>query len=170
MARISIFFTALYALAVSPVFAKQHSTSIEKAVENASVSECFFLPPKNWEIADPRSLSPRVKIAFIKNTGKGLCPSINLAVEQTQVSLSDYLKAVKAIHEQDRNNRWRALGKVRTAAGLAQLTEIDSSSEWGSVRLLQLILLKSGTAYVLTAAALKEEFSDFYKEFQSAFR
>ena len=82
----------------------------------------------------------------------------------------DYLKAVKAIHEQDRKNHWRTLGKVRTHSGLAQLTEIDSTSEWGPVRILQLIVLKEGHAYVLTAASLKEEFSNYYKDIQSAFR
>lgn len=165
------FFFTLFCLAGSvSASAKHHSPSIQKVAESTSFSQCFFTPPQNWEIADPHSLSPHVKIAFLKNTGKGFCPSINLAVEETSVSLSDYLKAVKAIHEQDRSNHWRALGKVRTASGLAQLTEIDSSSEWGPIRILQLILLKEGRAYVLTAAALREEFSNYYKEIQSAFR
>jgi hypothetical protein len=165
-----IFLTVFCAVATEPSFAKGHSTSVEKAAETAAPSLCFFTPPQGWEIADPKSLSSRVKIAFLKNTGKGFCPSLNLAVEETSVSLSDYLKAVRAIHEQDRNNQWRALGKVRTEAGLAQLTEIDSTTEWGPIRILQLILLKEGHAYVLTAAALRDEFSKFYKEFQSAFR
>lgn len=133
-------------------------------------AESFFVPPKGWEIADPRTFSPHVQLAFLKNTGKGFCPSINLAVEETDVSLSEYLKAVKAIHEQDKGNHWRLLGKVRTPAGLAQLTEIDSTTAFGPVRLLQLILLKEGHAYVVTAAALREEFSNFYKEFQTSFR
>lgn len=159
----------LIGVAPSPIFAK-HSATIERAAELTPASLCYFIPPQGWEIADPKGLSPRVKIAFVKNTGKGFCPSINLATEETTTSLNDYLKAVKAIHEQDRNNHWRALGKVRTNAGLAQLTEVDSSSQWGPIRILQLIFMKDGSAYVLTAAALKEEFSDYYKEIQSAFR
>ena len=151
-------------------FAKNHSASIVQAMEMTTLPQCFFIPPEHWDIADPRSLSPKVKIAFLKNSGKGFCPSMNLAVEDTDVSLTEYLKAVKAIHEQDRNNHWRTLGKVRTPAGLAQLTEIDSTSEWGPVRILQLILIKDKRAYVLTAAALKEEMSNYYKEIQSAFR
>lgn len=131
---------------------------------------CFFLPPKGWEIADPNALSQHVKIAFLKKGNKGFCPSINLAIEETQASLNEYLKAVKAIHERDRRNEWRSLGKVRTQAGLAQLTEIDSVTEFGPIRMLQLIFLKQGYAYVLTTAALKEEFSEHYKDFQSTFR
>lgn len=164
------FFIVFCTIAAAPSIAKQHAVSVEKAAESMASSLCFFTPPQGWEIADPRSLSPKVKIAFLKNTGKGFCPSINLAIEETSASLNEYLKAVKSIHEQDRSNHWRALGKVRTAAGLAQLTEIDGTTEWGPIRMLQLILIKEGHAYVLTAAVLKEEFANFYKEIQSAFR
>lgn len=164
------FLTLFCALAAVPCFSKHHTASSEKLSESAAQIYCFFTPPQGWEIADPKSLSPRVKMAFFKNTKKGFCPSINLAIEETPVSLTEYLKAVRTIHEQDRSNCWRALGKVRTAAGLAQLTEIDASTEWGPIRILQLILLKDGSAYVITAAALKEEFSNYYKEIQSAFR
>lgn len=155
---------------MTPGFTKNHSTTIIKAAEETAASKCYFCPPEGWEIANPTTLSPHVKIAFLKNTGKGFCPSINLSIEKTAVSLSEYLKAIKAIHEQDRNNQWRALGKVNTQAGLAQLTEINSPSEWGPIRILQLIFLKEGRAYILTAAALKNDISNYYKEFQSAFR
>jgi hypothetical protein len=165
---LSITFSAL--ILTTAAFTKNHSPSIVRTVEAMASLQCFFIPPENWDIADPRSLSPKVKIAFLKNSGKGFSPSINLAIEDTDVSLADYLKAVKAIHEQDRNNRWRSLGKVRTESGLAQLTEIDSTSEWGPVRILQLILMKDKRAYVLTAAALKEEMSNYYKDIQSSFR
>ncbi|MGC1878774.1 MAG: hypothetical protein WA347_01490 [Rhabdochlamydiaceae bacterium] len=167
--KILLFF-AISSLPLTSTFAKSHPASVIQAVETISPSQCFFTPPEAWEVTDPRSLSPKVKIAFLKNNNKGFCPSINLAIEETDVSLNDYLKAVKAIHEQDRNNQWRALGKVRTAAGMAQLTEIDSTTEWGAVRILQLIFIKEGRAYVITAAALKEEISNYYKDFQSAFR
>jgi hypothetical protein len=136
----------------------------------AENSYCFFHPPSGWEITDPSTLSPRVKIRFVKPKSKGFCPSINLTVESTSVSLSEYLKAVKTIHEQDKGNQWRQLGKVHTTAGVAQLTQIDTSSEWGTIRMLQLILIKEGSAYLLTAAALKEEFSKFYQEIQTSFR
>jgi hypothetical protein len=165
-----LFSIILFSCFLTTAFTKTHSTSIAQAVETINLTQCFFIPPENWDIADPRTLSPKVKMAFLKNNGKGFCPSINLAIEETDVSLTDYLKAVKAIHEQDRNNHWRSLGKVRTAAGLAQLTEIDSTTEWGLVRILQLVLIKDKHAYVLTAAALKEEMSNYYKDIQSAFR
>jgi hypothetical protein len=169
--RCKILFSIVLSLCfLTAALTKNYSTSIVRAVESTHLTHCFFIPPENWDIADPRTFSPKVKMAFVKNSGKGFCPSINLAIEETDVSLTDYLKAVKAIHEQDRNNHWRSLGKVRTAAGLAQLTEIDSTTEWGPIRILQLIFIKDKHAYVLTAAALKEEMSNYYKDIQSAFR
>lgn len=165
-----IFFLLISTFFLSGAYPKSHSASIAQAVDGISDSQCYFVPPENWEIADPKTLSPSVKIAFLKNSPKGFSPSINLAVEETDVSLNDYLKAVKAIHEQDRNNQWRSLGKVHTAAGLGQLTEVDSKTEWGAVRILQLILVKDKHAYVLTAAALRGEMPNYYQEIQSAFR
>ncbi len=163
-------FLPILAMASLPTFAKTSASPLLQAVEAVHSSQCYFIPPEKWEVSDPRSLSPKVKIAFLKKGGNGFCPSINLAIEETNASSSEYLKAVKAIHEQDRNTQWRALGKVRTGAGHAQLTEIDSTSEWGPVRILQLILVKEGHAYVMTAAALKEDISKYYKDFQAAFR
>lgn len=153
-----------------PCFAKQQISAISAAVQAIESCECFFLPPTHWEITDPQTLPPCVKIAFTKKSNKGFCPSINLAIEETSSSLSDYLKAVRAIHELDRHHQWRLLGKVRTNAGLGQLTEIDLPTDFGPVRILQFILIKDNHAYIITAAALKEEIADYYKDFQTAFR
>lgn len=130
----------------------------------------YFVPPQKWELADPKQLSPRVKMGFIGSTNRELKPSLNLAIEPVNVTIAEYVAAVKKIHESDPNNRWRDLGKFSTAAGEGQLTEIESKSEWGNVRLLQLIVIKNNFAYIITASALKEEFSKFYRDFQSAFR
>jgi hypothetical protein len=112
----------------------------------------------------------QVKMAFVDKAKKeGFCPSLNLAIENVEGTLNEYLSDVKAIHEQDRNNRWRKLGKVRTLAGDAQLTEIDTLSNLGPVRMLQLILIKEGSAYIMTAAALKKDFCSYYRDFQEAF-
>jgi len=130
----------------------------------------YFVPPKEWELANPKQLSPRVKMGFIGSTKKELRPSVNLAIEPVDVNMTEYIAAVKKIHEGDPNNRWRDLGKFSTAAGEGRLTELESKSEWGNVRLLQLIVLKNKIAYIITASALKEEFSRFYQDFQSVFR
>ncbi len=151
-------------------------SSVEPALEKKSVEveeprlfSCIT-PPKGWEIANPQFLAKTVQIAFLKKSIRGFSPSINLAIEKSNLSLSEYLSVIRQIHESDKRNRWRQLGKVHTLSGIGQLTEIDAVTEFGAVRMLQLILLKQGYAYVVTAAALKEEIAQYYKEFQSAFR
>lgn len=131
--------------------------------------ECYFAPPEGWLLTDPKYLAPNVRIGFLRKGKKEFCPSLNLAVEKVNVPIEKYLAAVKKIHQSNLNDRWRDLGKIKTQAGEARLTEIDTTSPFGPVRLLQLILLKDGCAYILTAGALREEFSSFYKEFEQAF-
>jgi len=130
----------------------------------------YISPPKGWEIADPKHLAKSVQISFVKRNGGKFTPSINLAIEPSHLSLPEYLKVIRQLHESNRLNSWRQLGKVNTLSGTGQLTEMDTVTEWGSVRVLQLILAKSGSIYVVTGAALKEEIGSYYKEFQETFR
>ncbi len=129
-----------------------------------------FVPPKNWELADPRSLAPKVTVGFLTKPRHHFCPSMNLAIEKVQVSLQEYLQIVKTLHESSPHNRWRDLGKIQTKAGTAELTEIDTKNKIGPVRILQMILIQDQVAYILTAAALKEDLPLFYEDFLQAFR
>jgi len=150
--------------------AQQPQSTAESAPVKRSSSYCFFQSPKGWNISDPKLFSPRVQIGFFSRGKKEIGPSLNLAIEETHLPLSDYLKAVKAIHESDPASRWRQLGKIQTQAGLAQLTELDTKTELGPMRILQMILVKDGKAYILTAGAHKEEFAEYYQDFQKSFR
>ncbi|MBS0652996.1 MAG: hypothetical protein JSR39_05645 [Verrucomicrobia bacterium] len=164
-------FLSVFSLLLIPAVSWAHP-ALEK--ESADVEQpqvfSYITPPKGWEIANPKFLAKSVQIAFLKKSGSGFCPSINLAVEKSNLSLPEYLNVIRQIHESDKRNRWRQLGKVHTLSGIGQLTEIDTSTEFGPVRMLQLILVKQGYTYVVTAAALKEEIAQHYQEFQSAFR
>lgn len=130
---------------------------------------CFFTPPSGWLVGDPKQLSGRVQISFLKKQ-EGFCPSINLAVEPTDVSQEEYIQIVQSIHENHHADRWRRLGKVPALAGNCDLTELDMTTEWGPVRLLQLILVRDGCAYIMTAAATKKEIASYYGDFQACFR
>lgn len=157
-------------LLLSPLALKAQLVEEKEQLEPSSALFSFITPPKGWDIADPQYLSKSVQVAFIKKNGSGISPSINLAVEKTNLSLPDYVKVIRQIQESDRRNRWRKLGKVHTSSGIGQLTEIDTTTEFGSIRMLQLILTKHGHAYVITAAALKEEIAQYYSAFQTTFR
>lgn len=129
---------------------------------------CYFTPPKDWNIANPEAVSPRVKIAFVGRSSKGFLPSVNLATELVNnTSLQGYVDAVKKIHEGDPNTKWRDLGKYNTPLGEGRLTEMETKTPAGLVRLMQLLVVKDKKAYILTTGALKEEFPKYYKEFET---
>lgn len=130
----------------------------------------YFVPPVNWEAATPKSLSSYVQIGFVGKSSSEFCPSINLATEEVDVPLNQYVKAVKKIHAEEANTSWRDLGKFMMQAGEGRLTEITTSSPWGDVKILQALFVKDHTAYILTGASLKQEFAQFQNDFLKTFR
>lgn len=119
---------------------------------------CYFHPPEDWTCALPKNMSPHVQVGFVSPATSEFRPSINLALETVNVSLKDYLKAVKQIHISQPNTHWRDLGKFKFIAGEGRLTEISSRSAFGEIKMLQAIFLKDQTAYILTAAAQKKDY------------
>ena len=132
--------------------------------------QCFFIPPKGWDLADQSKLSPRVKICFIGKSSNNLLPSVNLATEEVDISLKAYIDIVKSDCERDPNCVWRDLGKYNTPLGEGRLTEREVKTKWGVSRQIQLIVIKDQKAYILTAGALKEEFSRHYQVFEAVLR
>jgi len=113
-------------------------------------------------------LAPSVEICFLGKSSKGLAPTINLATEVVDVSLDAYIVEVRKIHSADPNSRWRDLGKFTARIGNGRLMELEAPTEFGAARMVQLVVIKDKVAYILTAAALKEEFSKYYKTFDAA--
>ncbi len=134
-------------------------------------NEVYFVPPAGWDLINPQNLGKRVKVGFALKNSSTFAPSLNLAEEklQTPLSVAEYVAAVKKIHLSNPNNRWRDLGAFKSPAGPCHLTELETKTKWGQVRLLQLFFIQDKTAYILTASALKEEFSQFYASFKKAF-
>ena len=131
---------------------------------------CYFCPPSEWECVDPKALSSLIQVGFIGKGKQIFRPSLNLAEEQIDCSMEEYLKAVKEIYESDLNTEWRDLGTFQTKSGKAHLIEISQKTQWGDIRILQSILIHEKKAYILTGAVLKEEFSDQYKPLLNAMR
>jgi len=131
----------------------------------------YFTPPENWQDADPKLLAPMVKMGYFGKGNTEFHPSINIAIEKIDdTSLKEYVKVVKKIHTSNRTTTWRNLGKFQTQAGKAQLTEITTKNQMGIIKMLQLIIVHEDHAYILTAAARKEEFVTFRNSFIKAFR
>lgn len=139
---------------------------VEIAGEPGSVT---FQPPANWRLADPAALPPNVKVMVV-GRGKGSYPpSLNLMTEHFVGTLKEYLRIVQKKNEKWGDD-WKDLGVIRTNAGDASLSQVDTKTKWGTERLMHVIFIKNEQVYVLTAAALKEEFGQYYKDFFNAFR
>ncbi len=95
---------------------------------------------------------------------------MNLATEAVNISLDKYIEAIRKIHVSDPNSKWRDLGKCTTSMGPGRLTELETPSPSGMVRMVQLVTIQDNVAYILTASAMKEEFPKYYKIFDTALR
>lgn len=131
----------------------------------------LFHPPEGWEYALPDNHSPFLQVGFVGKGSTAFRPSINLAIEEVDVSAKQYLKAVKEIHLSEPNTTWRDLGKFATRAGEGRLTEIGKTSPVGEIKMLQMVVVKENMAYILTGAAIKADYlqlqSTFTRSFQS---
>ncbi len=142
------------------------SDYIQTAQEPGAV---IFNPPDSWHLADPQALPPSVKIMVVGQSNTDFPPSINLGTEKHSGNLKEYLKTIKSINDAQGSD-WKDLGTIRTQAGTASLSQVDAKTEWGEIRMMHVIILKEDTAYILTAAALKDEFSKYYKDFFKSMR
>lgn len=128
-----------------------------------------FTPPKGWFLADPKAFDPVIKVAVVGKGSSEYPPMLFLMAEPFSGTLKDYLKIVKAKND-EKGDEWKDLGTIRTEAGEASLSQREAKTKWGTEKLMHVILLRNGTIYMLTGAALKNEFSNFYKEFFDSFR
>lgn len=149
----------------------QAAAPTPKPIEQNEHSEMIaqFIPPEGWKMAETKTLPKNILLMVVGQGGREFPPSINLGVDQYKGTLKEYLKVVKSINDAH-GDEWKDLGTIRTEAGEASLSQLDTKMNWGNVRMMQVILIKNETVYILTAAALKEEFPKFYKDFFKSMR
>lgn len=136
---------------------------------NETSSLISFTPPEGWRMVDESKLSPSVLAMVVGSGSKEFPPSLNLGVHHNSGSLKEFLRFVKQVNQAD-GIIWTDLGIIRTQAGDASLSQLDTRTEWGMVREMQVIFVQDDNAYILTAAALREEFPKFYKQFFASLR
>lgn len=159
---VSIFTFLILSLTLN--FNASETSTNEKNLQENIVT---FIPPKGWKSASLENL-PSVIKARVVGSGKGhFPPSMTLVIEPFKGTLKDYLKIVKNVNAQAKTE-WKDLGKITTKAGIGSLSQFDEVSNWGITRTMTTIVVKDGNTYILSANALQEEFSDFYKDFFSS--
>lgn len=139
-------------------------------VEPVSAGSAQFTPPEGWHFAEsiPESLK-YLRLMVIGKSDFELPPSISLATEEFKGNSKQYSSLIKKISS-SKGGDLRDLGKIKTQAGEASLFQEDTKTNWGDLRMMHLILIKDGTAYIMTTAALKKEFSKFYNDFFKSMR
>lgn len=161
------FLSASPLLAESP-FASANTPSIPSQ-STPKENSVQFTPPSGWHAADTATLPPCVKTMVVGKGPSTFPPSMNLSLAPYDGTLAQYLKIVK-MKNSEQGYTWKDLGKIRTAAGDANLSQVDTKTPWGEVRLMHVILVRNGYVYILTASALSSEFQIFYKEFFASMR
>ena len=138
------------------------------SIIDAAADEICFRPPLGWALADSAALSPNVKAPVIGPKTGMIPPSINLTTESFSGSLKDYVAIMKSISGK-MGGTWKDLGAFKTAAGPANISQLINKTEWGDIQMLHVVLVKDGIVYILAAAALKEEFPSYYRQFYETF-
>ncbi len=129
-------------------------------------SELRLAVPDGWEcVTDQSQLPKKVQLIAISPTKTKFTPSINIASEETDQSLADYVDTAKLYHESDGETHVTKLGQIPTQAGQALLLQIDRKTDFGMVRFLQASVILNHVAYVVTATCLRDEFANYCSPF-----
>lgn len=169
--RLFIFAVLAY-LTLNPLASTLVDGSAPRTIKSSDYtkpSAILFTPPTGWREADANALPSEVKIMVVGEGEHEFPPSISLATETYSGTMKQYLKRVKEINAA-KGNEWKDLGTIKSEAGVLNLSQTDSQTQWGKVRMLHVMLKKDGEVYIITAASLRDEFSKFYKDFFDAFK
>lgn len=122
---------------------------------------CIFNPPSKWECVAPSLLAKEVLVGFVSK-GQFLNLSLNLATEPLEISFSEYLKTIKALHASE---KIIDLGEIETLSGKCQLFSLQHQEKNCTISMLQAILPYKNEVFVLTAAAGEKDLLKHYKTF-----
>ncbi|MCH9610902.1 MAG: hypothetical protein S4CHLAM81_05270 [Chlamydiales bacterium] len=129
-------------------------------------SELRFSVPDGWEcVTDQTQLPKKVQVLAISPTKTRFTPSINIATEDTEQTISDYVETAKLYHESEGQTKVTRMGQIPTKAGSAELLQIDRKTDFGVVRFIQAAIIEQETAYVITATCLRDEFASYCSSF-----
>lgn len=131
---------------------------------------CYFAAPKDWEMQLFEENNP-VKVGFLGRAKDNSRPNLYLSEEEVDCDLKEYVASVKKIYKNNPKFTFTDIGTIQTKSGKAYLAEIESKTEVGITKMMQLMIIKGKRAYVLTGGNSKKNFlsthSDFIRIFKS---
>ncbi|NGX35928.1 MAG: hypothetical protein K1000chlam1_00764 [Candidatus Anoxychlamydiales bacterium] len=129
----------------------------------------FFIAPKNWQVTNPKTYTKYIQIAFTKNETAICRPSLNLSIQETDLTLDEYTKEAQKIHQKDPNTTYTILGNIDLSQGKAKLSQIDQKIYSTNYQLLQMIFIKDNVAYIMTASSKKDDMLKNHQTFLDTF-
>lgn len=130
----------------------------------------LFTPPENWKVQDPKTYTQFVQIAFVNEEKGFFRPSLNLAVEKNVGSELEFLECVNIIQKKKKHSKWKKRSEIKTDAGVIHLFEDEQITKAGAIKILQGILVKDETAYLLTANCLVKDLITFLPLYTKTFK
>lgn len=124
---------------------------------SADTASSLISTPLGWEILDKSLLPPDIQFMARSKPKDMFSSTINVATEETDLSLDAYMAEVEKIHI-DPTKTFSKLGTLQTKAGLMRVIQIDEKLPWADLRILQGILIRDHIAYVVTATTEEAEF------------
>ena len=129
----------------------------------------FFIAPKSWKVANPKTYTKYIQIAFSKNETSICRPSLNLSMQETDLTLDEYTKEAQNIHQKDPNTTYTILGNINIFQGKTNLSQIDQKIHSTNYQLLQMIFIKDNIAYIMTASSKKDDMLKNHQTFLDTF-
>jgi hypothetical protein len=183
---ISLFFASLYAKETSTLekspeqqiensqsISTKESVTIPLSISEESITDdeiFLFTPPDNWKVQDPKNYTRFIKIAFAGEEKGFFRPTINLAVEENVGTEEEFLECVNIIQKKRKDSKWKKRCEIKTEAGIVHLFEDQQITTVGAIKILQGILVKNHTAYLLTASCLVKDMITFLPLYSKTFK
>ena len=122
-----------------------------------------FSPPSNWGLTAPDPTRPTIRFTAVREQGLSYPAMIYLGIHPYKGTLKNYLHTIETM-EKAQGGTWKDLGSINTGLGKASFSQVDYKTHFGEMRHLLVLKVENGEAYLLTAAAKKEDHPKLYEE------
>lgn len=122
-----------------------------------------FSPPSHWGLAAPDPTKPTIRFTAVREQGLSYPAMIYLGIHPYNGTLKNYLHTIETM-EKAQGGTWKDLGSINTSLGKASFSQVDYKTHFGEMRHLLVLKVENGEAYLLTAAAKKEDHPKLYEE------
>jgi hypothetical protein len=119
--------------------------------------------PDAWSRIETPDNTPKTVKLLLRGEGRAeVPPTVNIAVEQLPAATTTqhYLECVRALYESNPLANYSYLGALPGGRTPLELVQVQLTTPWGDMELLQGILIQNDKAFIVTASARQDEFCE----------